>query len=71
MAFTCEQFNRQAQSDELIYQISLNVTLLKLRLLGGCRVNTEYGPKVSMCTLRTKIKAPTQIPIRRQHAAPH
>ena len=71
VVFTCEQFKRRAQSYELIYQISLNVTLLKLRLLGGCRVNTEYVPKVSMCTSRTKIKAPTQIPIRRQHAAPH
>ena len=35
VAFTCEQFKRRAQSDELIYQISLKVTLLKLRLLGA------------------------------------
>ena len=45
VAFTCEQFKRRAQSDELIYQISLKVTLLKLRLHGGCRVKTEYVPK--------------------------
>ena len=44
---------------------------MKLRLLVGCRVNTEYVPKVSMCTLCTKIKAPTQIPIRCPCAAPH